>query len=161
MKKSTLYLYSKCTFFAAKSKGAILCACVICTLCVSDHLLGAKLGTPDEFPPNCFPITPPRNGNIGNGYRDLLEAGFKVGENSAMPKKIARQNFLQKIKTTFLEHDFFPLLKLKKWVFVPECAAELPFLSPVKIIFQKFSLFLKILSPIWLCAILCAPTVFS
>ena len=29
VKKSTLYLYSKCTFFAAKSKGAILCACVI------------------------------------------------------------------------------------------------------------------------------------
>ena len=51
--------------------------------------------------------------------------------------------------------------------FVQECAAELPFLSPVKIIFQKFSFFLQILSPIWLCAILCAhailcaPTVLS
>ncbi len=27
------------------------------------------------------------------------------------------------------------------WFFVQECAAELPFLSPVKIIFQKFSFF--------------------
>jgi hypothetical protein len=32
-------------------------------------------------------ITPPRNGNIGNGYRVLLESGFKVGENSPMSKK--------------------------------------------------------------------------
>ncbi len=37
------------------------------------------------------------------------------------------------------------------WFFVQECAADLPFLSPVKIIFQKFS-FLQILSPIWLAA---------
>ncbi len=54
------------------------------------------MGIPDEFPPNCFPITPPRNGNIGNGYRDLLESGFKVGENSPMQKKIARRNFYKK-----------------------------------------------------------------
>jgi hypothetical protein len=71
------------------------------------------LGIPDEFPPNCFPITPPRNGNIGNGYRDLLESGFKVGENSPMSTKNRPAKFLQKIKTTFLEHDHFPLLKLK------------------------------------------------
>ncbi len=58
--------------------------------------LGAKLRIPDEFPPNCFPITPPRNGNIGNGYTDLLESRFKVGENSPMPKKIARRNFYKK-----------------------------------------------------------------
>ena len=56
--------------------------------------LGAKLGIPDEFSPNCFPITPPRNGNIGNGYRDLLESSFKVGENSPMPKKIWKISFL-------------------------------------------------------------------
>ncbi len=62
--------------------------------------LGAKLGIPDEFPPNCFPKTPPRNGNIGNGYRDLLESGFNIGENSPMPKK-STPRFLQKIKTTF------------------------------------------------------------
>jgi hypothetical protein len=49
-------------------------------------------------------------GNIGNGYRDLLESGFKIGENSPMPKKLPAK-CLQKIKTTFLEH--FPLLKLK------------------------------------------------
>ncbi len=58
--------------------------------------LGAKLGIPDEFSPTCFPITPPRNGNKSNGYRDLLESGFKVGENSPMPKKIARRNFYKK-----------------------------------------------------------------
>jgi hypothetical protein len=58
--------------------------------------LGAKFGIPDKFSPNCFPITPPRNGNLGNGYRDLLDSGFKVGENSPMPKKIARRNFYKK-----------------------------------------------------------------
>ena len=63
---------------------------------------------------------------------------------------------LQKIKTTFLEHDYFPLLKLKMWFFVQECAAELPFLSSVKIIFQKFRFFSQILLPIRLGAILCA-----
>ena len=80
--------------------------------------LGAKLGIPDEFPPNCFPITPPRNGNIGNGYRDLLESGFKVGENSPMSTKNRPAKFLQKIKTTFLEPDYFPLLELKMRFFV-------------------------------------------
>jgi hypothetical protein len=55
-----------------------------------------------------------------------------------------------------LEHDRFPLLKLKMLFFVQECSAELPFLPPVKVFFQKFSFFLQILSPIWLCAILCA-----
>jgi hypothetical protein len=67
------------------------------------------LGIPDEFPPNCFPITPPRNGNTGNGYRVLLEYGFKIAD----AKKNHPAKFLQKIKTTFLEHDYFPLLKLK------------------------------------------------
>ncbi len=42
------------------------------------------------------------------------------------------------------------------WFFVQECAAELPFLSSVKMIFQKFRLFSQILSPIRLGAILCA-----
>jgi hypothetical protein len=76
------------------------------------------LGIPDEFTPNCFPITPPRNGNIGNGYRDLLESGFKVGENSPMPKK-SPSKFLQKIKTTFLEHDYFPLFRAENAFLVP------------------------------------------
>jgi hypothetical protein len=64
--------------------------------------------------------------------------------------------FLQKIKTTFSEHAYFPLLKLKMWFFVQGFAAELPFLSSVKIIFQKFRFFPQILSPIRLGAILCA-----
>jgi hypothetical protein len=42
------------------------------------------------------------------------------------------------------------------WFFVQECAADLPFLSSVKIIFKKFWFFSKILSPIRLGAILCA-----
>jgi hypothetical protein len=58
--------------------------------------LGAKSGLADDFSQKMFPITPPRNGNEGNGYRDLLEAGFKIGENSPMPKKIARRNFYKK-----------------------------------------------------------------
>ncbi len=35
-----------------------------------------------------FPITPPGNGNVGLGPREL-EFGFKVGENSPPPKTIA------------------------------------------------------------------------
>jgi hypothetical protein len=91
VKKSTLYLYSKWTFLAAKSKRAILRACAI--LCAS---LGAKFGIPDEFSPNCFPITPPRNWNIGNGHKDLVESGFKIGENSPIAKKNRRQDFYKK-----------------------------------------------------------------
>jgi len=29
------------------------------------------LGLPDDFPSNCFLITPPGNGNLGRGYKDL------------------------------------------------------------------------------------------
>jgi hypothetical protein len=53
-----------------------------------------------------FPITPPGNGNVGLGPRDLSEFGFKVGENSPPPKKIAGE-ISAKIKTTFLRHEFF------------------------------------------------------
>jgi hypothetical protein len=59
------------------------------TLCSSGPSLGAKLGLPDEFTQKMFPITPPGNGNVGLGPRDLSEIGFKVGENSPPPKKIA------------------------------------------------------------------------
>ncbi len=100
------------------------------------------MGIPDEFPPNCFPITPPRNGNIGNGHKDLLESGFKIGENSPMPKKIAGKIFT-KNKNNFFRTCLFSTFKAKNVVFfVQECAAELPFLSSVKIIFQKFRFFL-------------------
>jgi hypothetical protein len=85
VKKSTLYLYSKCTFFAAKSKGAIL-------------------------------ITPPRNGNLGNGYRDLLESSFKIGKNSPMPKKIAGEIFT-KNKNNFLGTCLFSTFKAKNVIF--------------------------------------------
>ncbi len=118
--------------------------------------LGAKLGIPHEFPPNCFPITQPRNGNIGNGYRDLLESGFKIGKNLPMPKKIAGEIFT-KNKNNFFGTCLFSTFKAKNVIF----CSRMCFLSSVKIIFQKFSIFLQILSPIWLCAILCAPTVHS
>ncbi len=85
--------------------------CVRYTLCDGGPSLGAKLRIPDDFPPNIFPITPPGNGIIGSGYRYLLESGFKICENSPMPKKIARE--IKKIKTSFLQHDYFRLLKLK------------------------------------------------
>jgi hypothetical protein len=42
-------------------------------------------------------------------------------------KKNRLAKFLQKIKTIFLEHDYFPLLKLKMWFFVQDGAAELSF----------------------------------
>jgi hypothetical protein len=62
-------------FFAAKSKCAILCLCVY-ALCAGRPSLGAKLGLADDFPSNNFPITPPRNGNVGRGSRGLSESGF-------------------------------------------------------------------------------------
>ncbi len=92
-------------------------------------------------PPNCFPITPPVNGNLGSGYKYLLESGFKVGENLLMPKK-SPAKFWHKIKTYFLQHDYFPLLKLKMWFFVQECAAELPLFIFCKNYFSKILFFL-------------------
>ncbi len=75
--------------------------CVRYTLCDGGPSLGAKLWIPDNFPPNCFPITPPGNGNIGSGYRYLLESGFKVVENSPMPKKIASEIFTKNKNIVF------------------------------------------------------------
>ncbi len=59
------------------------------TLCTGGPALGAKSGLPDAFSQKMFPITPPGNGNVGLGPRDLSEFGFKVDENSPPPKKIA------------------------------------------------------------------------
>jgi hypothetical protein len=87
------------------------------TLCSAGPSLGAKLGLPNEFSQKMFPITPSGNGNVGLGPRDLSEFGFKVGEKS--PAK-----FRQKIKTTFLGHEFFLLFKLKLQYFVQESAAK-------------------------------------
>ncbi len=61
------------------------------TLCSVEPSLGAKLGLPDEFSQKMFPKTPPGNGNVGLGPRELLEFGFKFGENSPPPKKIASE----------------------------------------------------------------------
>jgi hypothetical protein len=93
------------------------------TLCSGGPSLRAKLGLPDEFSQKMFPITPPGNGNVGLGPRDLSEFGFKVGKNSPPPKKTAGK-IRQKIKTTFLGHEFFLLFKLKLQYFVQESAAK-------------------------------------
>jgi hypothetical protein len=89
------------------------------TLCSAGPSLGAKLGLPDKFSQKMFPITPPGNGNVGPGPRDLSEFCFKVVENSPLPKK-----FRQKIKTTFLGHEFFLFFKLKLQYFFKESAAK-------------------------------------
>jgi hypothetical protein len=93
------------------------------TLCSAGPSLGAKLWLHDEFSQKMFPITPPGNGNVGLGPRDLSEFGFKVGEKSPPPIKITAK-FRQKIKTTFLGHEFFLLFKVKVQYFVKESAAK-------------------------------------
>jgi hypothetical protein len=57
--------------------------------CTRGTSLGAKSGLSDKFSQKLFPITLHGNGNVGLGSRDLSEFGFKVGENSLPPKKIA------------------------------------------------------------------------
>ncbi len=93
------------------------------TLCNGEPSLGAKSGLPDEFSQKMFPKTPPGNGNVGLGPRELSEFGFKVGENSPPPKKIDGEIWT-KNKTTFLGHEFFLLFKLKLQYFVQESAAK-------------------------------------
>ncbi len=77
--------------------------------------LGAKSGLADDFSQNMFPITPPRNGNVGNGYRELLEAGFKVGEYSPMPKKSPSEIFT-KNKNNFFRTWLFSTFEAKNVV---------------------------------------------
>ncbi len=89
-----LYLYSKCTFLRRNQKRYT--SCMRHTLGVGRPSLGAKLGLADDFLPNFFPVTPPGNGIVVRGYRDLLETGFKVGENSASAKISCRRNFDKK-----------------------------------------------------------------
>jgi hypothetical protein len=69
-----------------------------------------------------FPITPPGNGNVGLGPRDLSEFGFKVDENSPPPKKIAGEISTKKKK--ILGQKNFLLFKLKLRYFVQESAAK-------------------------------------
>jgi hypothetical protein len=70
-------------------------------LCTGGPSLGAKSGLPDEFSQEMFPITPPGNGNVCLGPRELSEFGFKVGENSPPPKKITGK-ISAKNKNSFL-----------------------------------------------------------
>ena len=72
------------------------------TLCTGGPSLGAKSGLPDEFSQKMFPKSPPGNGNVDLGPRELSEFGFKDGENSPPPKKIAGE-ISTKNKNNFLE----------------------------------------------------------
>ncbi len=63
------------------------------------------MGLPDEFSQKMFPITPPGNGNVGLGPRDLSEFGFKVGENSPPPKKIAGEISAKNILQCFVQES--------------------------------------------------------
>jgi hypothetical protein len=51
--------------------------------CTGGPSLGAKSILSDEFSQKMLPITPPENGNVGLGPRDLSEFGFKVDQNAA------------------------------------------------------------------------------
>ncbi len=61
--------------------------CVRYSFCDGGPSLGAKLGLANDFPLNFFPITPPGNGSVARGPRDLSESDFIVGEKSLPPKK--------------------------------------------------------------------------
>ncbi len=101
-------------FFAAKLKSTILCALL-------DHLSEQNWGFLMNFSQKMFPKTPPGNGNVGLGPRDLPGFGFKVGKNSPR-RKNRRRNF--GTKKTFLGLEFFLLFKLKLQYFVQESAAK-------------------------------------
>ena len=81
-RKNQHCIFILCVLFCSKTETHY-------TLCTGGPSLRAKSGLPDEFSQKMFPITPPGNGNVGLGPRDLSEFGFKVGENSPPPKKIA------------------------------------------------------------------------
>jgi hypothetical protein len=57
-----------------------------------------------------FPITPPGNGNVGMGLRDLREFCFKVDKNSPLQKKFADEISAKK-KNSFLGTSVFLLFK--------------------------------------------------
>ncbi len=64
-------------------------------LCSAGPSLGAKLGLPDEFSQKMFPITPPGNGNVGLGPRDLSEfhTGGDSEEYNHLCRKYANNNW--------------------------------------------------------------------
>jgi hypothetical protein len=102
-------------FFAAKLKSTILCALL-------DHL-SEQNWLPDEFSQKMFPITPPGNGNVGLGLETFQSSVLKSVKIRRRRKKLPVK-FRQKIKTTFLGHEFFLLFKLKLQYFVQESAAK-------------------------------------
>jgi hypothetical protein len=114
--KSTLYLYSICAFFQQNWNALYF-------VHWWTFSLWAKSGLPDEFSQIFFPITPPGNGNVGLGPRELSEFGFKVGENSPPPKKIAGE-ISAKNKNNFFGTWVFSTFKLKLQYFVQESAAK-------------------------------------
>jgi hypothetical protein len=93
-KKSMLYLYSKCVFLRRNQNALYFVQALYFVRGIPS--LGSKLGLADDFLPNFFSMTPPGNGTVGRGYKDLLENGFKVGENSPSAKIPCRRNFDKK-----------------------------------------------------------------
>ncbi len=114
-KKSTLYLYSKCAFLHQNWKALYFVLCWT----ISQSKIGASWWI---FSKN-VPYPPPGNGNVGLGPRDLSEFGFKVGENSPPPKKIAGE-ISAKNKNNFFGTWVFLRFKLKLQYFVQESAAK-------------------------------------
>ncbi len=92
-------------------------------MCAGGPSLGAKSGLADDFSQKICPITPAGNENVAMGPRDLCECGFKVDKIRRRRKK-SPAKFRQKIKTTFLGHEYFLLLKIKMRYFVQESAAK-------------------------------------
>jgi hypothetical protein len=90
------------------------------TFCASRPSLGAKSGLADDFPQKFFHLTPPRNGNVGRVPETFQNPVFLVNANSQPQKKIAGE-ISEKIRTTFWEHDYFPLLKLNYYFLFRIC----------------------------------------
>ncbi len=78
-RKNQHCIFILCVFFCSKTETHH-------TFCTGGPSLGAKSGLPDEFSQKIFPKTPPGNGNVGLGPRELSEFGFKVGEISTKNK---------------------------------------------------------------------------
>jgi hypothetical protein len=92
------------------------------TLCT-----GAKSGLADDFSQKMFPITPPGNGNVGMGPRDLWEFGFKADKNSPPQKKNCRQNFSKKQKQLFGDMSILYYLSKKCEILFKNLLLNLPF----------------------------------
>jgi hypothetical protein len=93
------------------------------TLCSAGPSLGAKLGLPDEFSQKMFPITHLEMRMQAWDLETFQNSVLKSAKIRCRRKK-SPAKFRQKIKTPFLGHEFFLLVKLKVQYFVQESAAK-------------------------------------